>query len=112
MKHSETLMGKPFGYEGSLGTGLVVHAGSSVISIAAASIVFVRNEIEHRSPVLMGASRNPLVKGSLGESLRLETGKSPQFLSYVVPLLVEEGFCRVTPSRPYLITRCSRYDIA
>jgi hypothetical protein len=44
----------------------------------------------------------------VGEALALQEGKSPQLMSYVLPLLVEEGFCRVSPSRPYLITLCER----
>ena len=101
-------MGKPFGYDGSLNTDLVVHMPASTMRINAESISFIRNQIQRRSPVLMGANRDPLVRNSVGETLAKETGKSPQLLSYVVPLLVEEGFCRVSPQRPYLITLCER----
>ena len=107
MKHSSTLMGKPFAYEGSLASGLVLHMPSSTFKIDTSAIAFIRGEITHRSPVLMGANRDPLVKNSVCEALRTQTGKSPQFLSYVVPLLVEEGFCRVSAQRPYMITMCS-----
>ena len=101
-------MGRPFGYDGSLDTGLVIHMPKSTMRISADSIAFIRDEIQRRSPVLMGANRDPLVRNSVGETLALQAGKSPQLMSYVLPLLVEEGFCRVSSRRPYLITLCRR----
>jgi len=39
------------------------------------------------------------------ESLRGK-GYSPQNLSYVIPLLSEEGFCSSNMKKPYMITKC------
>jgi hypothetical protein len=53
----------------------------------------------------MGANRKPLVHDSVGETLLLEHKTSPQVMSYVLPLLVEEGFCTLSMSRPYIIRK-------
>ncbi|MDQ2776027.1 MAG: hypothetical protein M3Y57_14090 [Acidobacteriota bacterium] len=64
----------------------------------------IRNEITKRSPVLMGANRGPLVANSVGQTLAERHNESPQVMSYVLPLLVEEGFCGVGDRKPYMIT--------
>lgn len=74
--------------------------------IPAAIIEVIKAQIAERSPVLMGASRRPLVKNSVGETLYRDYGFSPQAMSYVLPLLVEAGFCTVSPRRPFLIRVC------
>ena len=51
----------------------------------------------------MGANRDPLVPNSVGETLRLEYKQSPQTMSYVLPLLIEEGFCSVNKRKPFII---------
>jgi hypothetical protein len=53
----------------------------------------------------MGASRKPLVADSVGEKLAEQHGVSPQVMSYVLPLLIEEGFCKVSGGKPYTIYR-------
>jgi hypothetical protein len=53
----------------------------------------------------MGANRKPLVANSVGETLSLEHRVSPQVMSYVLPLLVEEGFCSVSEGKPFVIYR-------
>ena len=53
----------------------------------------------------MGASRKPLVKDSVGETLSVKHGESPQVISYVLPLLIEEGFCTVSNGKPFVIHR-------
>ena len=65
----------------------------------------IRGEILKRSPVLMGANRMPLVRNSIGETLWTEYKVSPQVMSYVLPLLVEEGFCTVSDGKPFVIRR-------
>jgi hypothetical protein len=103
MPKSQTVMGKKFEYEGSLDRGLVVFFQSSALKIKPETIRTIRNEIRKRSPVLMGANRKPLVADSIGETLYLEHGVSPQVMSYVLPLLVEEGFCTVNSGKPFVI---------
>ncbi|PKQ16689.1 MAG: hypothetical protein CVT67_02660 [Actinobacteria bacterium HGW-Actinobacteria-7] len=109
MKQSRTVMGKPFRYNGALSKGIGVRFADSKTDwfIPAEIIEIIKTEIAQRSPVLMGASRKPLVKNSVGETLYRDHGFSPRAMSYVLPLLVEAGFCTVSPSRPYLI-RISR----
>lgn len=101
--HGKTVTGEPFEYSGSLSEGLVVRTEKSTVRVSAEAIRLIRSEITRRSPVAMGASRAPIVKNSLGESLARE-GHSPQLLSYTIPLLVEEGFCSATKiGRPWII---------
>lgn len=52
----------------------------------------------------MGACRDNPSKYSIGESLR-EQSYSPQNLSYVIPLLIEEGFCVANDKKPFVITK-------
>lgn len=105
MPRSKTVTGKGFEYSGSLAEGITVRFERSALYVPADLIQVIRQEITRRSPVLMGANRQPLVRDSVGETLRLEYGKSPQIMSYVLPLLIEEGFCTVNARKPYVIRR-------
>jgi hypothetical protein len=102
-----TITGIPFDYSGSLATGLVVSFRNSATAtkISPETIRIIRNEIAKRSPVLMGANRKPLVADSVGEMLWLKHRTSPQVMSYVLPLLIEEGFCTVSDRKPFVIRR-------
>jgi len=105
MKRSKTVMGKQFEYSGSLSDGISVHFGDAGADwfIPPEIIQVIKDEIAKRSPVLMGASRRPLLKDSVGETLYRNHGFSPQAMTYVLPLLVESGYCTVSPTRPFLI---------
>ena len=103
MSSTRTLMGIEFKYSGSLDTGPIVHKNID-IHISVNIIQMIRGEIERRSPVLMGACRDNPTRYSIGETL-LNNGYSPQNLSYVIPLLIEEGFCKASDRRPYKIIR-------
>jgi len=103
MPSSRTLMGVEFQYSGSLDTGLIVHKNVD-IHVSADIIRMIRGEIERRSPVLMGACRDNPTRDSIGETL-LNNGYSPQISSYVIPLLIEEGFCKASDRRPYKIMK-------
>jgi hypothetical protein len=105
MASSKTVMGKRFKYRGSLEKGISVEFGDSGADwvIPPQIIEVIKSEIAQRSPVLMGASRKPLVKNSVGETLYREHGFSPAAMTYVLPLLVESGYCTISPARPYLI---------
>jgi hypothetical protein len=97
---SYTVTGKPFAYEGDLTAGLVVYPtgddrtelSGKTLRIPAEGILFIRREIESARSIAMGACRDNPAHGSLGDKLR-QRGSSPQWLSYVVPLLREDGFC-------------------
>lgn len=103
---AKTVLGKEFRYSGSLATGLTVHFKSSNDKKISPKIIdVIRDEITERSPVRMGANRYPLVPDSVGETLAMEHGESPQVMSYVLPLLIEEKFCRATRKKPIIIYR-------
>ena len=110
MKRAHTVMGKQFEYWGSLDKGISVHFGDSGADwfIPPAIIEVIKTQIAERSPVAMGASRKPLVKNSVGETLYREHQFSPQAMSYVLPLLIEDGFCTISDKRPFLITVSGR----
>jgi hypothetical protein len=97
MTIGRTLMGKRFEYSGSLAEGLRVNFSTTSLKIDLKTIAIIRGEIERRSPVKMGASRSPLVLNSVGETLWGEHRVSPQVMSYVLPLLIAEGFYSVSP---------------
>jgi hypothetical protein len=104
MHQGTTIMGRPFHYSGSLEEGPTVFFKPPTKKRITPEIIrVIRAEITSRSPVLMGANRNPLVPDSVGETLSLERHESPQVMSYVVPLLVEEGFCTVSGRKPFVI---------
>src|ERR1017187_6639047 len=100
-----TVTGVQFDYSGSLVTGLIVSFKNSAMKIKPETIEIIRDEITKRSPVLMGAKRKPLVADSVGETLWLKHRTTPQVMSYVLPLLVEEGFCTVSDRKPFVIHR-------
>ena len=105
MPVAKTLTGTSFQYSGSLAAGLTVEFATSTLKISREIIRVIRNEITNRTPVRMGACRKPLVPNSVGETLRLGYGVAPQVMSYVLPLLVEEGFCAVSDRKPFVIHR-------
>ncbi|MHB1135423.1 MAG: hypothetical protein ACYC1X_01355 [Coriobacteriia bacterium] len=110
MNQGKTVMGKRFKYRGSLSTGISIDFGDSGADwlIPVEIIEVIKDEIARRSPVLMGASRKPLVKDSVGETLYREHGFSPAAMTYVLPLLVDAGYCTISDKRPFLITHSKR----
>lgn len=106
MPISKTVTGKTFEYSGALATGITVYFKPPFKQKISKEIIeVIRNEIATRSPVLMGANRQPLVRDSVGETLYLKHSVSPQVMSYVLPLLVEEDFCTVNDEKPFVICR-------
>ena len=105
MANARTVTGKQFSYSGSLTRGLTVEFDKIDLKISPEIIQIIRNEISKRSPVKMGANRKPLVADSVGETLYANHHVSPQVMSYVLPLLIEEGFCTVTEGKPFVIQR-------
>lgn len=101
MKQSKTVTGKRFYYHGKISRSLTVYPtdkggtkrSGGKVPIPAHAVDFIRGEIHKAGVITMGACRDCPPSGSLGDKLRREQGKSPQFLSYVIPLLREEGFC-------------------
>jgi hypothetical protein len=105
MPTNRTVTGKPFTYSGSLATGLTIQFGNAgkVMKIPVRIIDIIRTEITRRSPVLAGANRDPLVPNSVGKALHEKHHFSPQAMSYVLPLLIQEGFCTVSDRKPFVI---------
>jgi len=104
MKQAKTLTGIEFKYEGSLDTELTIYQNSSINKISKENIAAIKSEIEQRSPVLMGANRTNPSKYSIGESLMMQR-YSPQSLSYVIPMLIKDGFCAANNKKPFVITK-------
>ena len=101
-----TVTGMPFEYAGNLSTGITVFfRGPHKKHISAHIIRVIKEEITKRSPVLMGANRQPLVADSVGETLARHHNESPQVMSYVLPLLIEDGFCTVSDRKPFVIRK-------
>jgi len=100
MKRANTVKGKPFYYGGSVSEDLIVYPtdkdgvkrSGTQDPIRSQEINFIRVEIREAGEIPMGACRDNPSRGSLGEKLR-QQHKSPQLLSYVIPLLTEEGLC-------------------
>jgi len=105
MPFGTTVTGVRFEYSGSLATGLIVSFPTSRLKITPETVRIIRHEITNRSSVLMGANRHPLVANSVGETLAEKYGLSPQVMSYVLPLLIQEGFCAVNDRRPFVIRK-------
>jgi hypothetical protein len=101
---SKTLTGIEFQYKGSLSSDLIIYRNNSNFRIKKEIIDFIKLEIQRWSPVLMGACRDRPCKNSIGETLKLKH-QTPQYSSYVIPLLAEEGFCIASNKRPFVVTK-------
>ena len=99
----KTLTGVNYKYNGSLEDGLEVYKGSPSFKVSKELIDLIKSEIERKSPVLMGACRDNPNPYSIGRFL-LDKGYSPQNLSYVIPLLIADGFCFASKKKPFMIT--------
>jgi len=100
----KTLTGIKYDFTGSLSSGLVIYKKNYSVPISKQMIDIIRKEIQTNSPILMGANRDKPNTYSIGHVLKNIEGGNPQFLSYVVPLLVEEGFCKVNNKKPFILT--------
>ncbi len=98
MPSSVTFTGSRFEYEGTLPTGLIVfplardgRRTGTIVRISPAIIQRVQQKVTESGAIRMGACRDNPSPHSLGEMLMRE-GHSPQFLSYILPLLQEQLF--------------------
>jgi len=112
MKQSNTVTGKRFYYEGSISEDLIVYPtdrsgvkrSGTKVPIPSQVIDFIRAEIREGGEIAMGACRDSPSPGSLGAKLLRQQRKSPQLLSYMIPLLIEEGYCTcLKEGRRYVI---------
>lgn len=92
-----TFKGKPFFYKGNINSFLMVYPldekgnpTGTKIYIDRNTIELVKKTINEKSQIQMGACRDAPAHNSSGEMLS-KMGKFPQWLSYILPLLEEEG---------------------
>ena len=104
LQQARTLTGVKFQYSGSLLQGLIIYRTHSAFTSSRAIIELIKLVIQSKSPILMGANRDNPNPYSIGRVL-LNKGHSPQHLSYIIPLLIEDGFCTVDSKRPFMITK-------
>lgn len=86
-----TFRGKLFKYTGDIASHLIVFTGKSALAIDKQIIDYVKILIENHDEIKMGACRDNPSSNSLGMYLR-QIKKSPQLLSYILPLLEANGF--------------------
>lgn len=103
MKRLRTLTGKSFQYKSCDGRELIIYPSDKkgneqekfALSITPYTINLVKSAIKRKRQIPMGASRDKPPKDSLGALLKSE-GQTPQQLSYLIPILIDEGFCDYT----------------
>jgi len=99
MKVLKTVTGSKFQYKVHPDGEIIVYPEQdgalqerSAIVITPYTIKLIREAIQSARSVHMGASRDNPPAHSLGALLKQE-GQSPQQLSYLIPLLIAEGYC-------------------
>ncbi len=100
MKKIKTLKGHEFQYKSYSDKELIIYPPDdqgnlqekSAIVITPFTQGLVRKAIRSNGKILMGASRDNPPKTSLGFLIKAEK-QSPQQLSYLIPILIDEGFC-------------------
>jgi len=100
MKKLETLSGKTFYFKSIAKEEFIIYPSDKegnkqekfAIAITPYIINLVKAEIKRKRQVHMGASRDNPPENSLGALLKRE-GQTPQQLSYLIPILIDEGFC-------------------
>jgi hypothetical protein len=100
MKILKTLSGHLFQYKKYPDKELIVYPQDengnlqekSAIVITPFTQNLVKEAIKSNLRILMGASRDKPPKNSLGFLIKKEK-QSPQQLSYLIPILMDEGFC-------------------
>lgn len=113
MKKCHTITGKLFYYQGDLDHGLVIHTSDAQgnpkvnvsIYISLNEIKVIRHQIQQAYEIPMGACRDNPSQGSVGHILLNQHKKSRQHLSYVIPLLVGQGFCTTVKRKTAIILR-------
>lgn len=100
MKTLTTLTGNKFQFKGNLDEELIVYPYNKgqqpqmkfALAITLYTTNLIKDAIKQKEKILMGASRDKPPKGSLGDLLKIEQ-QTPQQLSYLIPILIEAGYC-------------------
>lgn len=89
----KTFKGRSFDYIGDISSNLIIFAGKTPLAIDEQTIEYVKQLIEQHDKIKMGACRDNPPPNSLGMYLR-QIKKSPQLLSYILPLLEADGYLK------------------
>ena len=100
MKKSSTLTGREFQYKEYPDKELIIYPpdregnlqNKSAIVITPFTINLVKDAIKNTGEIAMGASLDNPPQNSLGTLVKKEK-LSPQQLGYLIPILIDEGFC-------------------
>ena len=100
MKKLSTLIGHEFQYKETPDGELIIFPADrdgnvqekSAIVITTFTIGLVKDAIKSNKEIPMGASRDKPPRFSLGALIKKEK-QSPQQLSYLIPILVDQRFC-------------------
>jgi hypothetical protein len=100
MRELATLTGKGFRFKGNFGEELIIYPSDKdglpqdrfALAITQFTVNLVKSSIREKGEILMGASRDNPPKNSLGAILK-DNAQTPQQLSYLIPILVDTGFC-------------------
>jgi hypothetical protein len=100
MPNLKTATGTPFSYKRHPDGEVIVYTADeqghvqskSAIAITPYTIDIVKQAISRQGRVKVGPSRDNPPPGSLGALLKAD-GQSPQQLSYLVPILADQGYC-------------------
>ena len=95
-----TLTGRQFQYKEHPDQELIIYPPDregtlqerSAIAITPFTINLVKRAIKEAAEIAMGASRDKPPRNSLGALVKREK-QSPQQLSYLIPILIDSGYC-------------------
>jgi len=112
MKELTTLTGTKFRFKGNVEEELIVYPSDkggnrqdkSALVITPYIVNIVKSAIQQKGQIPMGASMDNPPPNSLGALLKKD-GQTPRQLSYLVPILIDEGFCSFTKEGNAFIVR-------
>ena len=115
MKRLNTLTGHEFQYKICPDKELVIYPPDdqgnlqekSAIVITPFTQDLVKEAIKSSGKILMGASRDNPPRSSLGFLIKKEK-QSPQQLSYLIPVLIDDGFCTFERSGKAFVIKYGR----
>lgn len=103
MKKLRTLNRKSFKYKSCDRGELIIYPSDKrgneqekfALAITPYTVNLIKSAIKRKRQIFMGASRDNPPEDSLGALLKNER-QTPQQLSYLIPILINEGFCEYT----------------
>ena len=112
MRALETMTGVSFRFKEVPGGEIIVYTSDkegnpqdkSALVITPYESNLVKKAISQKDDILMGASMDAPPEGSLGWLLKQE-GLTPRHLSYLIPILLDAGFCTCSKEKKAFIIR-------